>query len=148
MRFTDGTIKTFQEIMKEFFYDWHMTQDPQIKQSPEGFWINKTSLFLEDGKYYLTYKTDNFEVEPQAFNDFSRFYHDLYVGDSEFEKSLGEIEDNMGEIAIESDQELTIGKVSFVAKNFKYYQKNNQSEVEISKRTFLKVKKFWEMMKG
>lgn len=153
--FTDGTLSTFKEIMNEVFYDWGMTKSPQINEDTDGFWINKTSLFKKEDKYYLTYKTTCFEVEESAFNSFSNFYHNLYKGDTGFEAVLEDLEgysDWHKDIPRKEGMNLIWGNFSLLAENFKYIVelKDDDGSVlykkEVSKVSYQKMSKFFEML--
>ena len=87
-------LLNFKGILNEFFYDWGYTPNPQIKQESDGgFWINKTSLFIREGEYHLTYKLDSYLVSPKAFANFQEFYTHLYQGDEEFAAFLDALSD-------------------------------------------------------
>lgn len=148
MRFTDSKLTSFKQIMNEFFYDWGMTKSPQINQSSDrDFWINKTSLFKEEDSFYLTYKMDNYEVSPEAFNAFSDFYHRLYKGDDQFDMVLGFIEDEWFENDLQTTATgFNIGELQIVAEDFKYLLKKPNFSQEISKRTFQKIQSFYQLI--
>lgn len=70
------TIHTLEEILNDFFYDWVDT-DYFPMQTEEiygtiGFGINKTSVYMQDGEYWLSYKTSTSKVSPQAFFDLQK----------------------------------------------------------------------------
>lgn len=146
MRFSDGSVGSFKEIMNEFFYDWGMTSSPQIHKETEGFWINKTALFKEDDKFYLTYKTSCFEVSEEAFTQFEKFYA-MIEKDQEFEDVLSMMENHYNNNDLQkTNQGFTIGSLSLVAENLKYMARDSNFEREIKKSTFQKIQAFYNLM--
>ncbi len=92
--FHDGELKTFKEILNELFYDWKMTQNPQLHHEKDGgFWVNKTSIFIREHKAYLTYKMDTYLILPEAYLAFIEFYTHFYADDLEFQDFLDDLED-------------------------------------------------------
>ena len=146
MRFSEGKITSFKGIMNEFFYDWGMTSSPQIHKEEDGFWINKTSLFTEDGKIFLTYKTSCYEVDDLAYKSFESFYN-MYQGDLEFENVLDMIESEQNKNDMVQEGEIfKIGSLSFSPSNFKYWAHGANFTREINKSTFQKIQVFYALM--
>ena len=145
--FTHGNIDTFKELMNEFFYDWRMTPNPQVNTEPDGYWVNKTSLFIRDGEFFLTYKTTSYAVSAAVFSQFKDFYDNLYSHDQDFEVALDYIENewNSNELTKVADGFL-IGGLKVQLKDFKYYLINSTQNVEITKRTFQKINRFYDLL--
>jgi hypothetical protein len=145
-----GEIRTLKELFTEIFYDWGFTpeQSPQIHKDGDGYWINKTSLFLEADKYVLSYKTESWYVTPKVYEAFAKFY-DLYEGDWELEQVLGQIGDVWDSKA--NLQKTTTGfslkEVAIGKKDGQPFLWTKSANFPISETTYLKLMKlyyWWE----
>ena len=67
-------INTIEELLDDVFYDWGFSPSPQINEDVDegkrSFNINKTYIYFEKGKYFLSYKVDKTELSELAFNQF------------------------------------------------------------------------------
>lgn len=145
-----GEIKTLKEVFTEVFYDWGFTPEyaPQIHKDGDRYWINKTSLFPENGKFVLTYKMESWYVTPRVYEAFAKFY-EFYEGDEELEKVLGEIGDLW-----DSKTKLKKTNTGFSLKEFavgkekdQYFMFTKSGRYPIKESTYLKLMKlyfFWE----
>jgi len=73
----DHPINTFAELMHEIAYDWMVGSGEKAlhkDKDEHGYWINKTSIYERDGKYYLEYKMNCHEVSKNAFRKLEHFY--------------------------------------------------------------------------
>ena len=90
----DSKIKTFAEIMDHLFYDWKMTPDPQLHNENDGrYWVNKTTIFINEHKAYLNYKISTHLISPKAYQSFIEFYTHFYLNDPEFHSFLDDLEE-------------------------------------------------------
>jgi len=140
------TISNFKEIINHFFYDWGMTNGPQIQKEDggQGYWINKTALDLKS----LSYKTEYYEVEESAFVDFEFFFEHLYKDDSEFDLLMGKIADEWhGESEFKkTNVGYKIGKLSIFEIDGIYQASNNCSRDVISKDLYSKIEIFFKLL--
>lgn len=85
----EGIIDTFEKLMDEIMWDWPDSSNP--KGSPkihrysnprhtatQGYGMNKTAIFQENGKFWCEYKETQYEVTPEVFAKFEQFYLLLY----------------------------------------------------------------------
>jgi hypothetical protein len=145
--FTNGALTTFKEIMNEFFYDWKMTANPQINKDTDGYWINKTSLFQENGEYFLTYETSSYSVSESALKSFQDFYSNLYLSDPEFETVLDFIESEWNDNELKKvSNGFEIGNLKIECNNFKYFLVLSSTRNELTKKTFQKFNNFYELL--
>ena len=143
-----GKITNLKDLFNEIFYDWGFSSGPgpQIHKDGSSYWINKTSLFLEDDKIVLSYKMESWYVTPIVYEAFSKFFN-FYEGDEEFEKMLGEISD-----VWDSQIKITKTKDGFSIKEFAVGKQNSQhyiftksSNFPISESTYLKLLKLYHL---
>jgi len=81
MRIVDSLIDNFEDLMDEIAYDWGFGsggEKPRIHKGMNYYSINKTNIFKEKGKYYLTYKLDSHEITEIVYKKFEEFYRLLY----------------------------------------------------------------------
>ncbi len=132
MRMVDGKIKTFKTLLNSIFYDWGFGSgvQPFLHSSEDGFWINKTCIFKEEEKYYLTYKMESYEVEEEAFAKLEIFY-ELYKNDQDFWTLLNSIENNW------NDNSLLKTKTGFTLGNLEIHFDGNNYQVKEGEYTYL-----------
>ena len=153
MRHCDSTLNSFNELMDEVFYDWGFSHQPQqLNKADRGYWINKTEIFQELDEndqliWVLAYKTSSFKIDEQAMSHFKTFF-DFYDNDKEFQNALNYVENNWHKNNfIISDDKISLGKLEFVkAPDLKYYIKYESTDLELSKKSFQKLRKFAEMI--
>ncbi len=87
---SEEVIDTFEKLMNEISYDWPGSDWP--KDVPkitkydagtdeiDGYGMQKTTIFREDGECWLTYKEDKSKVSGYVYHKFEQFY-DLLYGD-------------------------------------------------------------------
>ncbi len=139
--------------MDEVFYDWGMTQHPQqINKTNSGYWINKTEIFQELDEndhlvWVLAYKTTNFKIEDTVMSQFKTFF-EFYENDTELYNLLNYVQNywHKHDFLISNDK-IGLGKLEFIkASDLKYYIKYEQTNLEISKKSYQKINKFAEMV--
>ena len=84
------------ELMSSIFYDWGYSygeQEIQYDKKDNIYWINKTTLYTENGKHYLSYKMELLEISEEVYNKFALFF-DKYDKNKEFESFLTIIQDH------------------------------------------------------
>lgn len=70
--FTDGTIRSFKELMNEIGWSWNYPQHELVDEG-DCFAVDKLAITPTR----VTYKTSRWELGPGVYDDVRRFYEFL-----------------------------------------------------------------------